>query len=295
MPGTILVTGATGNVGGKVVQKLAAAGLKVRAAGQSAAKADSMKVAGVQPVECDFNRPETMRAALEGVERLFLLTPFVPNMVELAARMMEEARRAKVQYIVRMSAMGADLEPGIQLGRWHRQVEEMVESSRIPFTILRPNVFMQNYSSLYAQTIKNESAFYLPAGEAKVSYIDTRDIAAAAVETLTTVGYEGIFYDLTGPEALSNIQIAEILSQVAGRKVRYVSISDEQARQRMHQAGTPDWAIDAMMELYALNRSGRSALVTPAVEQVTGKKPLSFAQFARDHASAFRPSVSATR
>ena len=294
MPGTVLVTGATGNVGSKVVEKLAAAGVRVRAAVQSVSRANSMK-AGAEPVEFDFNRPETMRAAFQGVERLFLLTPFVPDMVELGAKALEEARRAGVQYIVRMSAMGADLQPGIQLGRLHRQVEEMIESSRIPFTILRPNMFMQNYATMYAQSIKAEGAFYLPQADAKASLIDTRDIAAVAVETLTTVGYEGIFYDLTGPEALSNEQIADTLSPVVGRRIRYVSLSDEDARKGMKQAGLPDWTIDVLMELHAVTRTGHMAAVTQSVEQVTGKKPISFAQFARDHAGAFKPAASASQ
>jgi len=207
---------------------------------------------------------------------------------------LEEARRAGVQYVVRMSAMGADLQPSIQLGRWHRQVEEMIESSRIPFTILRPNMFMQNYATMYAQSIRAEGAFYLPHAEAKASLIDARDIAAVAVETLTTIGYEGMFYNLTGPEALSNEQIADILSQVVGRRIRYVSLPDEDARKGMKQAGLPDWTIAVLMELHGVTRAGHMAAVTQSVEQVTGRKPVSFAQFAKDHVSAFKPVASAS-
>ena len=167
MPSKILVTGATGNVGSKVVERLSATGASVRASVQSSSKADKLKNAGVEPVEFDFTNPETLRAAFDGVEKVFLLTPFVPNMVELGLRAIEAAKKAGVKYIVRMSAMGADAEPAIQLGKWHREVEKAVESSGIPYTILRPNSFMQNYSTALSGDIKAQSAFYLPVGDAK--------------------------------------------------------------------------------------------------------------------------------
>jgi uncharacterized protein YbjT (DUF2867 family) len=287
MPRTILVTGATGNVGAKVVAGLVKAGAKVQGAIQSAAKADSIKGLGAEPVEFDFNRAESMRAAFQGAEKVFLLTPFVPQMAEFGVRAVEEARKAGVEYLVRMSALGADSKPAMRLAQWHREVEEAVESSGIPFTILRPNSFMQNYANYSAPSIKTEGAFYLPAGDGKVSLIDTRDVAAVVVETLITVGYEGIAYDLTGPEAISNHDIAETLSKVLGRRIRYVHVTDDQARKGMQQAGMPDWAIDALLELYAENRAGHTSILSPAVQQVTGKKPLTFAQFAKDYAPAF--------
>lgn len=144
MPTTILVTGATGNIGSHVVKQLTAVGATVRAAVQTTSKVEAIKGPRVQLVELDFNKPETLRAAFQGVERVFLLTPVVANMAELGIKSVEEAKRAGVKYIVRSSALGADAEPGIRLGRWHREVEKTIESSGIPFTILRPNSFMQN-------------------------------------------------------------------------------------------------------------------------------------------------------
>jgi len=294
MSGTVLVTGATGNVGSQVVKQLVARGVRVRAAVRQAGKADTIKGSGVDLVELDFDQPESLRSVFQGVEKVFLLTPFVANMVELGNRAVEAARKAGVQLLVRMSALGADAEPGIQLGRWHREVENAIESSRIPFTILRPNSFMQNYSTMLSGTIRSQNSFYLPMGEGTISLIDTRDIAAVAVEALTQVGYDCVAYDLTGPEALSNGEIAELLSKVTGRKIHYLSIPDEDARKGMKQGGMPDWAIDALMELYALNRAGRTAAVMPSVQQVTGRKPITFAQFAQDHADAFKPISTST-
>ncbi len=200
MPSTILVTGATGNVGGKVVKQLTAVGAKVRAAVQPTSKVDSIKATGAELVELDFNKPETLRAAFKGVDKVFLLTPFVPNMVELGTQAIEQAKRAGVKHIVRMSAMGADATPGIQLGRWHREVETRLEASAIPLTILRPNSFMQNYANMLGHSIKTQSAFYLPMGDGKVSIVDTRDIAAVAVEALTKTDMRGGLMKLPDPK-----------------------------------------------------------------------------------------------
>lgn len=209
-------------------------------------------------------------------------------MAELGIKSVEEAKRAGVKYIVRSSALGADAEPGIRLGRWHREVEKTIESSGIPFTILRPNSFMQNYANMLGHTIRTQSAFYLPMGDGKVSVVDTCDVAAVAATLLTKGGHEGKSYELTGPEALSNDQVAAILSKVAGRKITYVNVSDEDARQGMKDAGMPEWLINALMELYSTNKAGYTAAVSAVVEQVTGKKPISFAQFAKDYADAFK-------
>ena len=288
MPSKILVTGATGNVGSKVVEQLSAAGIPVRAAVQSTSKAARIKEAGAEPVEFDFTRPETLAAAFDGVEKVFLLTPFVPNMAELGVRAVNAAKKAGVKYIVRMSALGANLKPAIKMGQWHREVEKAVESSSIPYTILRPNSFMQNYSGALSGDIKAQSAINLPDGDAKMSYIDTRDIASVAATVLTHAGHEGQTYDLTGPEALSNYEVAEVISKAIGRKITYISLPEEGARADAKQAGMPDWIIDALMELHAIIRAGKLATVSSAVERITRRKPISFSQFAADHLTAFR-------
>ena len=288
MSSKTLVTGATGNVGSKVVEHLSSAGIAVRATVQSTSKATKIKNTGAEPVEFDFTRPETLATAFDGVEKVFLLTPFVPNMVELGVRAVNAAKKAGVKYIVRMSAMGANLEPAIKLGQWHREVEKAVESSGIPYTILRPNSFMQNYSGALSGDIKRQSAINLPDGDAKMSYIDTRDIASVAATVLTNTGHEGQTYDLTGPEALSNYEVAEIISKVIGRRITYISLPEEGARADAKQAGMPDWIIDVLMELHAIIRVGKLATVSSAVERITRRKPISFFQFAADHLVAFK-------
>jgi uncharacterized protein YbjT (DUF2867 family) len=287
MTNTILVLGATGNIGSQVVKQLAAAGANTRAAVRSVSKADAIKGAGVSLVEIDMNKPETFQAAFEEVEKVFLLTPPFPNMAELTGNLVSAAKKAQVKHIVKQSGFGTGTEPKATLLGWHREGEKMIEASGIPYTFLRPNSFMQNYSNTSARTIKTQSTFYKPMGDAKVSLVDVRDIAAVAVAALTQSGHEGKAYDITGSEALSNEQIAEILSTVVGRKINYVDISEDAASQGMKAAGMPEVLVDAFMELNRIAKAGNASNVSPVVEQVTGKKPISFEQFARDYADVF--------
>ncbi len=292
MSSTILVTGATGTVGSEVVKQLSAQGASVRACCHTLSKADKIRGPGVEIVEVDYDKPETVEAAFPGVERLFLLTPVVENPMGITVQLVAEAKKVGVQRIVRLSSpgvgLGADAEARIPSIRWFRQADEMVEESGIPYTFVRPSGFMQNFSNFYGQTIKAQNAIYTGAGEGKVGFVDARDIAAVAVEALTGDGHEGKIYPTTGPEALSHDQVAEILSEVLGRKISHVNMSEEDTRKGLEEAAAPDWMINGSIEADKFTREGLSSAVSPTVEEVTGKKPRSFEQFARDYAEAFR-------
>src|ERR671933_469429 len=190
MAETILVTGATGTVGSEVVKQLLSAkgerkeeDVIIKAAARSAN--DSIfRNLGVQAIELDYNKPDTLSAALRGVDKLSLLTPFQSNMVDITSNLVNEAKKAGVKYIVKQSVLGADAEPEITPSRLHRQAEKAIEEVGIPFTFLRPNFFMQNFVTFYSNFIKTQGAFYVPAGDAKASFVDVRDIAAVAVQAL---------------------------------------------------------------------------------------------------------------
>lgn len=286
MASTILVTGSTGTVGREVVKQLSAAGASVRAAVQATSNVEKIRGAGVEPFVTDLGDSESIQSALDGVERAFLLTPPAPNTVELAARFIEAAKKSGLKRIVRLSVLGAYAEPGIALTRSHRQTERDIEASGIAYTFLRPNFFMQNF--LGQATIKSQGAFYDSSQDGKASHVDVRDVARVAVAALTESGHEGKAYDLTGPQALSNYEVADILSSVAGRKIRYVPIPDDDAREAMRGAGVPDQYVEELIELFANKRAGRAAAVSLAIEEVTGRKPTSFEQFARDYVEAFK-------
>jgi uncharacterized protein YbjT (DUF2867 family) len=275
----ILVTGATGKVGRELVKELNAAGAAFRVGAR-----DPGKVTGMDAVFFDYDRPETFEPALAGAEKFFLLTPD-RNERELAA--VETAKRAGVRHLVKLSVWGAD-EDAFAIGRAHRAVEKAVEASGIPHTFLRPNGLMQNFSTYRMETIRSQSAFFDACGEAKHSIVDARDVAAVAAKVLTGGSHAGKVYKLSGPEALSNAEMADSLSRAAGRTIRYVVLNDADYRKGLMDAGIPEIFADALVDLDAYYRSGAPSAVTPDVEKVLGRKPRSFHQFARDHAAVWQ-------
>jgi len=288
---TILITGATGTVGSEVVKQLSAKGenIIVKAAARSATDNTFENLNRVQVVQLDYDKPDSLAVALKGVDKLFLLTPFQSNMVDLTSNLVSEAKKAEVKYIAKQSVMGADAEPGITPGRLHRQAEKIIEESGIPFTFLRPNFFMQNFVNYYSNLIRSQGAFYMPVGDAKVSFVDVRDIAAVAVKSLINDNQQkGRAYNITGCEALSYGQAAEILSKAVGKKINYVNVTDQDARNGMKDMSMDEWTIKSMIELFEITRAGYVSEISPIVEQVTGNKPITFSQFANDYAGSFK-------
>jgi uncharacterized protein YbjT (DUF2867 family) len=214
-------------------------------------------------------------------------------MTEISSNFVKEAKKNGVEYIVKLSVMGADAEPGITIGRLHRQEERIIEDSGIPYTFLRSTAFKQNFVNFFSNSIRSQGAFYLPVGDGKVGFVDVRDIASVATRVLTEhdgsrTRDNGRAYDITGPEALSYYQSAEILSNATGKKIMYVNIPEVDARQGMKKIGMENWLIDAIMEFYNIIKAGHASQTTTVVEQITGRKPISFAQFAKDYAEFFR-------
>ncbi|WP_018476961.1 SDR family oxidoreductase [Pontibacter roseus] len=288
MKETILVTGATGTVGREIIKQLSLQDRHVRAGVHSVITGENLKrLPGVEIVEIDFRKPESLHAAFTHVDRLMLITPMTEDQQEMARNLVDEARKKEVKHIVKLSALGAGAEPGIQLGRWHRDIEKYIEESGIPYTFLRPASFMQNLVNYNAETIQKEGKFYMPMGDGKVSFIDTRDIAAVAVEALTNDGHDSQVYELTGPAALSHAELAAILSEETGREISFVDVPEDAVQQGMLSQHMPEQLVNALLELYAVQKAGKSSGVTNTVQEVTGRAPHSFRQFVRDHKECF--------
>ena len=291
---TILVTGASGTVGSEVINQLssASADANIRAAAHSIESIKKVtKSESVEPIQIDYNKPDTLKDALKDVDRVFLLTPFQSDMVELSSNFLKEIENAEnIKHIVKLSVMGADSEPGIIGSRLHRQVEKIIEDSEIAFTFLRPNFFMQNFVTFFSQSIKEQGAFYLPAGDGKVSFVDVRDIAAVAVQALTKNNdgrHDGKAYTITGPEAISYGDVAKILSEQVHKNISYVDISEDDARKGMKETGSDEWTINYMIELFDIIRKGYLSEVSSVIDEVTGKRPITLSQFAKDYSNAF--------
>jgi uncharacterized protein YbjT (DUF2867 family) len=277
----ILVTGASGNVGREVLKQVAQTGAKVRAAFQSSSK--QATPAGVETAIVDYNQPDTLRTALKGADRVFLVGPPTAQLPALERKAVDVMAKCGVRHVVKLSAMG-----GRQsiFTRQHAESEDYILSTGVPYTFLRPNGFMQNIVNYNAPTINTQNAFYGTEGDGQVSQIDIRDVARVAAKTLTEDGHLGKVYTLTGPEPLTNAQVAQILSRVLAREVRYINLTPEQLKPALLSAGLPEWTADALLDLQRLYREGKASEVTEDVEKILGRKPTSFAQFLADHRSA---------
>jgi uncharacterized protein YbjT (DUF2867 family) len=278
----ILITGASGNVGKEVLKQLAKSGAGVRAAYQSANKAAAP--AGVEVATVDYNQPETLRRALDGVDRVFLVGPPSSQLPELERKAMDVIKESNVAQVVKLSAMGGREST---FTRQHAESEDYIQSLGVPHTFLRPNGFMQNMVNYNGVTINGQNAFYGTEGEGRVSHIDIRDLAAVAAKVLTENGHAGKTYTLTGPKAITNSEIAQILSGELGREIRYVNLEPAQLKQALLSARVPEWHVDGLLDLQRAYREGKGATVTQDVERLLGRKPTSFAQFVRDYKYAF--------
>lgn len=231
----------------------------------------------------DYNKPETTAAALNKVSKLFLLTLPSLNMADISSMIIREAKKNGVQHIVKLSVFGADAEPGIKIGRLHRQEERIIEESEITYTFLRSSAFMQNFVNYYGYNIKAQNAIYLPAGEGKVSFIDARDVAAVSAKVLLSgnnnriTEHENKAYVVTGSEALPYGQVIEIISEEIGKKISYIDTEEEDSRKAMESMGIEDWLIDAILEEFYNTEVGNRSTTTNTVEQIIGRKPTSFA------------------
>lgn len=283
MSGTILVTGGT--IGNSVVEGLIRKGSKVRVAVFKPQPNAAWDRAGVEQVEFDYARPETLARAFGGVDAYFSVSPLIQNLSETGIQAVDAAKRAGVRRIVRSSVLGA-ADDAITFPRWHRAVEKTIEESGLPYTILQPTAFMQNLL-LYTNSIKKDGKFYAAQADARASLVDARDIAEAAVIALTESGHDGKKYKITGGEPISNGDIAEVLSDVTGKPVQYVAISDDDAKKAMLGMGMPPWMVDGMTELNQITARGWLAGVETDFERIAGHKPRSFRQFAQDFRADF--------
>ena len=283
---TILVTGATGSNGIEILKLLAARNIPVRAMVHDLSKSDSITQPNVETVEGDFDRPETLLAALNGVDRAFLLTNSTDRAEAQQLAFVEAARRSGVSHIVNLSQLHANQNSPVRFLRYHAAIEAAIQASGMAYTFLRPNLYMQGLLN-FCSTIKDNNAFYAAAGNAKVSVVDVRDIAAVAVAALTEAGHDGKIYDITGPQALTHTEMAEHLSTALGHEIAFVDVSSKVMRDAMTRMGMPVWQADGLVEDYAHYERGEAADVASGVQDAIDKAPRSFDTFARDYAVMF--------
>jgi uncharacterized protein YbjT (DUF2867 family) len=281
----ILVTGASGNVGGAVLSALLQLREPVRAMYRSASDAQKAP-AGAERAIADFSDRASLERALQGVDRVFLVCSPIPQLVEYESNMVEACRARGIRHLVQASSKGAG-ETKASFPSWHFQVEQKVRASGVPATILHPESFMQNVVSFYAPTIRTQGTFYAAMQDAPIAYINLRDIAAVAAKVLTSDGHAGHSYVLTGPELLTHQEIAARISQVTGRPIQYVDLPPAELKKAMLGQGMPPWLADALLELQAFYTDGPGSIVTDDVRRVVGREPGSFDLFLKENAGSF--------
>jgi uncharacterized protein YbjT (DUF2867 family) len=274
----ILVTGAAGNAGGAVVRSLLDAGVEVRALVRSGSA--SAVPSGAEAVFGDLNRPDTLRAAIAGVSAVFLLSGY-----EGIAETLAEIRGAGVERVTLLSssaAPGGDMNNAV--ARYHILSEQAVRESGLPWTFLQPNSFMTNTLQWVPQ-LREGDLIRAPFANVRIATIDPDDVGAVAAKALTSDGHEGQAYRLSGPESVLPADRARVLARVLGRELAFEGQSNDEARAEMSQLMPPQY-VDAFFKFFAEGDLDESH-VLPTVENVTGRPPRRFEQWAAAHAEAF--------
>ncbi len=279
---TILVTGASGNLGSAVVEALVERGIKVRAAARQTRK---IKWTGmVQPVVFDYEDRGLYKAALDNISGVFLIAP--PLDFQAPAKLIpfvDKAKEMGVRHVVFNSALKADSDEQNPL----RIIERRLLNSGLDCIILRPNFFMENFSMGWAAPMIGSGEIYLAAGDSGTSFISVIDIARVAAACFQE-RRSGAQYNLTGAEALSYGEAVRIISSVSDRTVTYHPISEMEMIQRAREQGMPESAIQYIAQLFALVRKGLMAGTTDSVRELTGKVPISFKEFARKNSNIWK-------
>jgi uncharacterized protein YbjT (DUF2867 family) len=284
----ILVIGGTGTVGKPSVEALLKAGAKVRVLSRS--KDAVFKAFGdaVEAAEGDYSAISNP-VVVAGVDKVLLITLSSQDQPKIEGDIAVTLKKLGVSHLVKVSVYGAaPHEPTGSLFNWHYAAEKNIRKSGIPFTFLRPNLFMQNLLRDAAGPISAQNTFYTPAGlDTHISHIDVRDIADVAAKVLTTTGHEGLTYNLTGPEDLTYIEVAQRFSSALGRQITATPASDAQFHKTLSGAGLPPCVVHMLVDLYQFYRRGGGSTVSGWTEILLGRPARSLEQFVKDNASAF--------
>ncbi len=284
----ILVTGASGLVGGEIVRQLSSQRVPVRALVRDPGRAPQLgALPDVEVAIGDLGRPDTLGQALGDVEQAVLISSADASMADVQSSFIDAAAKASVPHVVKLSGIMPAPDSPFRFARMHAEVEEHLAASGMTFTILRAGEFMQAYFRQVPNIVARHQLLLPMAGQ-RIASIDIADIAAVAVRVLTGTGHDNQTYPITGPQALSMSEVAAILSDATGTTIRYVDVPPEVARQAQLSAGMSPYLADALAELYAERRAGKESRVSDLTPALLGRPPASFAEFAARNAATFQ-------
>lgn len=286
MPGPVVVTGASGNVGGAVVRSLLSAGATARPVG-TGPDALSRQFPGRECARLDLHDPSTFGPALEGASGLFLIRPpAIARVAPTLNALVDAAVAGGVEHVVFSSVTGADTNRVVP----HHRVETHLQASALGWTILRPGFFAQNLADAYRSDIVRDRRVYLPAGEGRPAFIDVRDIGDVVANVFADAAvHAGRAYTLTGPEALSMAEVADILTEELGVRVTYEAATVPRYFRHLGSQGLPLAQRLVQTVLHVGLRSGQAETVDPTLERLLGRPPRTFEDYVRDHRRLWDP------
>lgn len=279
----LLFLGAPGLIGNYAIPTLIKAGITVQSGSRR-----GLSVGGASGIAVDMRDPESLAQAMRNVKTVALVVSDVTDMESLGLNVVAAAKSANVDRLLWFSSFGAKPENRARFSCRHPVIDEAVRTSGIAHTILRPNFLMQDFAAFYGETIRATGTIFLPLGDSRVSHLDLRDLAEASVAALTHDRHLGLTYDLSGPEALHTSEVAEQIGSAIGRTIRYQAIPVDAMEASLRDAGMDPWFAAGLAELYGWIRdSGLGSEVTDSAEQLLGRKPIPFRQFAVDERAAW--------
>jgi uncharacterized protein YbjT (DUF2867 family) len=282
----ILVTGATGNIGARVVACLCERRVPVRAFVRDAARAAARLGSHVELAVGDFEDAPSIRRALRGADALLLSSTNHPRQAEHEIAVIDAAAESGVRRVVKLSTVGARVGSALAFWEHHGRAEEHLRRSELPATILQSSFYMTNLLAS-ADQVREQGALYAPAAGARLALTHPSDVADVAVSALVTGGHEGRTLTVTGPVALTYEQIADELSRATGRQVSFVAVPDDAAHSAFLASGMPPWFAQQLITLCGFLRQGAAAETTDAVRDITGHQPRTLRQFAHEHRGSF--------
>ncbi len=272
----IVVTGATGTIGSELVKQLKAQELDF-----GVAVRQPHRISDMHAVAFDYTKPDTFKNTLEGCHQLLLIVPPTRQSLVHIGDLMDVAYQCGVQHLIAITGMGAEALPSTASGI----IDSHVRSGPIPWTILRPNWFMQNFYTYFGGDIVSQNRIYLPADDATTSFIDVRDVAEVAINVLRHHKYHEQAFTLTGPESLSHQAVAQVLAHHLKRSIVYHSPTDEDYAYSLRQQGCSEDIVCEMVSLFVNMRSGSTASISQESERIMGRPASHFHKFVQDHVS----------
>jgi len=283
----ILLTGLGSNTGHRVARRLLKSGHGFTALVNDEQKDLYLKSKKVTLIKGNLSKPDAIKKAVEGIESAFLMSPITEGQFKLEKNFIDAAQKAGVKHVVKYSAIGADSDSPCAILRTHGESENYLKKSGLRYTIIRPNIFMQNFVEFHGQDIRKKKQLKLPLRNAKCGYIDARDAARVIKKVLTSNTAKNKTYTLTGPESLSCKEIAELISDTMCKKISYVDIKPKEFKKDLMNAGFKEPVAEAYSDLYKYVRDGICDQITDDIYKITERQPHTFEEFLDDNVKFF--------